>query len=213
MKRRFLPWIFHLGLWSVLAHSGLAGERLFDGKTFTGWDGDTNRIWRIIDGSFVGGQLREKIARNEFLATARSFTNFVLTLEFKLLGDSSKGFVNSGVQIRSQRVPNDSEMSGYQCDLGDPTWWGALYDESRRNRVLAQSDMKSLAPVLKRNDWNHYEIRAEGRRIRTAINGVPGVDYTEADVTLPQHGRIGLQIHSGGPAEVWFRNVVVEVLP
>ena len=184
---------------------------LFDGKTFSGWEGDTNKWWRIADESLVGGSLEEKVPYNDFLATTNQFTNFVLRTQFKLLG--REGFINSGIQIRSQRVPGSHEMAGYQCDIGDPTWWGSIYDESRRNRVLAQSDMEALNKVLKRGDWNEFVIRAEGRRIRTYINGVMGVDYTEPDPSLPQWGRIGFQVHGGGAAEVWFKDVSIEVLP
>src|SRR5437588_2494653 len=159
---------------------------LFDGKTFAGWDGDTKDTWRIQDGCIVGGSLTKKIPRNQFLATKRSYANFVLRLQFKLLGDSKKNFVNSGVQFRSQRVPDDSEMTGYQADLGDPSWWGCIYDESRRNKVMAQTDMAKLRDVLRRNDWNEYEIRAEGRRMRTSINGVRCVDYQEKDGKIPE---------------------------
>lgn len=185
---------------------------LFDGKTFTGWEGDTQQTWRTADGAIVGGSLNRKIPRNEFLASKDSYDDFVLRLKFKLLGDPAKGFVNSGVQIRSERLPNSHEMIGYQCDLGDPTWWGCVYDESRRNRVLAQSDLKAVNRVLKRGDWNDYEIRAEGRRIRTFINGTLAVDYTETDQSLAQKGKLGLQIHSGGPAEVWFKDISIEPL-
>jgi hypothetical protein len=186
---------------------------LFDGKTFNGWDGDTKHTWRIQDGCIVGGSLTEKIPRNEFLATTRGYANFDLRLKFKLLGDSKKNFVNSGVQFRSQRVPKDSEMTGYQADLGDPSWWGCLYDESRRNTVLAQSDMKAVNKVLRRGDWNDYRIRAEGRRIRIWLNGVPTVNYIELNKNIPQEGRVGLQIHGGGPAEVWFKDLRIEELP
>lgn len=190
-----------------------ASTPVFDGKSFTGWDGDTTNIWRIADGCLVGGSLTAKIKQNEFLATTRSYTNFIIKAKFKLLGDNKAGFINSGIQIRSQRRAGDSEMIGYQCDIGDPTWWGAIYDESRRNKLMAQSDMKALEPVLKRGDWNDYQIQAEGRRIRTWINGVLAVDYTEADEKIIQWGRIGLQIHSGGPAEAWFKDITIEELP
>jgi hypothetical protein len=186
---------------------------LADGRSFAGWEGDTAGTWRIVDGAFVGGSLTAKVPRNEFLATERNFTNFVLRLEFKLEGDSAKGMVNSGVQFHSQRIPGDSEMAGYQADLGDPSWWGSLYDESRRNKTLAPSDMAKLGPALRRNDWNVYEIRAENGRIRTWINGVLGVDFTEADPAIPQWGRIALQIHGGGPAQVSFRNITLVELP
>ena len=122
-----------------------------------------------------------------FLATTRDYTNFIFKTRFKIAG--TNGFVNSGVQIRSQRVPNNTEMAGYQCDLGDPAWWASIYDESRRNKLMAQSDMTAINKVLKRGDWNTYEIRAEGRRIRTYLNGVLGVDYTEQDTKIPQIGR------------------------
>lgn len=184
---------------------------LFDGRTFDGWDGDTQRTWRIEDGALVGGSLTEQVPHNEFLATTREYSNFVLRLQFKLLG--TEGFVNAGVQVRSQRVPNHHEMVGYQLDLGDPSWWGSLYDESRRNKVLAQSNMDTVNTVLRRGEWNDYEIHCEGPRVRASINGVQTIDYTEPDASLVQSGRIGLQVHGGGKAEVWYRRIEIQVLP
>jgi hypothetical protein len=104
-------------------------------------------------------------------------------------------------------------MVGYQADLGDPEWWGCLYDESRRNRVLAKADAAKVRAVLKRADWNEYEIRCEGRRIRLAINGLTTVDYTEPDEAIEPAGLIGLQIHGGPPSEAWYRDLRLEELP
>src|SRR5687767_84670 len=89
---------------------------LFDGKTLAGWEGDA-KFFRVEDGVIVGGSLNEKMARNVFLATTRSFENFELRLKIKIEG--SDGFINSGIQIRSVRVPNSTEMSGYQVDAGE----------------------------------------------------------------------------------------------
>jgi hypothetical protein len=188
-----------------------ASHAIFDGRTFSGWEGETNHIWRIENGAVIGGSLLITVERNYFLATQRDYTNFVLHLKFRLAG--TNGFINSGVQFRSQRVANSTEMSGYQADLGDPTWWGCIYDESRRNKVMAQSDMKAINPVLMRGDWNEYVIQAEGRRIRTDINGVLAADYLELDTALPQWGKIGLQIHGGGKAEASFKEIQIDELP
>jgi hypothetical protein len=185
---------------------------LFDGRTFAGWEGDTSGTkptWRIVDGAFVGGSLEAPVPRNEFLCTTRAYTNFILRLEFRIRGEGA----NAGIQIRSRRVPNHHEMVGYQADLGDPEWWGCLYDESRRNRVLAKADGAKVRAVLKRGDWNEYVIRCEGRRVRLAINGLETVDYTEPDTALEQSGLIGLQIHGGPPSEAWYRNLRLEELP
>jgi hypothetical protein len=181
---------------------------IFDGRTLAGWEGNTN-VFRVVDGAIVGGNRDKRLPHHEFLCTTRSYTNFVLRLQFKLHGDRP----NSGIQIRSQRKPDHYEVIGYQADLGDPGWWGSLYDESRRNRLLAQSDMEELNKVLKRDDWNEYVIRCEAKRIQLWINGRQTVDYTEPDDSIPQHGIIGLQVHSGSPCEAWFKDITIEELP
>src|SRR5882672_1187600 len=117
---------------------------LFDGSTLAGWEGNS-KIWRVEDGCLTGGSYTETVKENEFLATTRDCTNFIVRLKIKLTG--TNGFINSGFQIRSQRVPNNSEMAGYQCDFGEPNWYGAVYDESRRNKLMAPSDMKALRPA------------------------------------------------------------------
>jgi putative membrane-bound dehydrogenase-like protein len=189
---------------------GSSAKSLFDGATLAGWEGNP-KLWRVLDGALTGGSLAETVAHNDFLATTRDFTNFVIRFQIKLTG--SNGFINSGFQIRSQRVPNNTEMAGYQCDYGEPNWYGAIYDESRRNRVMSASDMNALRPVLKLNDWNDYVIRADGPRVTTWLNGVLGTDYTEADPEIPDWGKLGIQVHGGGKALVQVRRVMLEELP
>ena len=182
---------------------------MFDGKTFEGWEGDTTKTFRLEQGAVVGGTLAAKIPRNEFLCTQRSYKNFVLRLKFKVLGEGA----NAGVQIRSKRIPNHHEVIGYQADLGDPEWWGCLYDESRRKEVLAKSSMRELQRVLKRNDWNDYLIRCEGKHVQLWINGKQTVDYTEPDDSIEQSGIICLQIHGGPPSEASYKDISIEELP
>jgi len=183
---------------------------LSDGRTFTGWTGDTNKTWRVVEGAFVGGSLQAPVPRNEFLRTTRSYTNFVLRLKFKLLGGPR---ANGGVQFRTARIPNSHEVSGYQADLGDPALWGCLYDESRRNQVLAKADSAAVNRVLKRGGWNEYTIRCAGRRIQLWLNGVQTVDYTETQPNIPDHGIIALQIHGGPPSAAWYKDMTIEELP
>jgi hypothetical protein len=180
---------------------------LFDGKTFKGWEGDTNKTFRIQDGAIVGGTMNAKIPRNEFLCTTRNYTNFVLRLKFKLLGGPQS---NAGVQFRTKRIPNNHEVSGYQADMGDPAWWGCIYDESRRNKVLAKSNIDEVNKVLKRDDWNEYMIRCEGKHIVLAINGLQTVDYTENDPTAEDYGVIAVQIHAGPASEAWYKDISIQ---
>jgi hypothetical protein len=179
---------------------------LFDGRSLAGWEGNLS-LFRVHEGAIVGGTLAERIARNEFLCTQKEYGDFELRLKFKLSGEKP----NAGVQIRSRRIPNHHEVIGYQADLGDG-YWGALYDESRRRKVLAAPDKEKLEQVLKRGDWNEYVIRCQGRRIQLWINGQPTVDYTEPDETIEQRGIIGLQIHAGAPSEAWYKDITIREL-
>jgi hypothetical protein len=177
---------------------------IFDGRTFEGWEGDL-KIFRIEEGAIVGGSLKEKIARNEFLCTRRSYGDFELRLKVKLLGGDA---ANGGVQFRTKRIPNDHEVSGYQADMGTG-WWGALYDESRRKKVLTGPDQAKMKGVVKNGEWNDYVIRAEGKHIQLSINGVQTVDYIEEDRSVETTGVVCLQIHGGPPGEAWYKDITI----
>jgi hypothetical protein len=177
---------------------------IFDGKTFEGWEGNL-KAFRIEDGAVVGGSLKERVPRNEFLCTKKEYGDFELKLKFKLLGKGA----NAGIQIRTKRIPNHHEVVGYQADMGGK-YWGCLYDESRRRKILAKPDLKKLMEVLKKDDWNEYVIRCTGKRVQLWINGFQTVDYTEPDEKIEQRGIIGLQIHGGGPSEAWYRDISIK---
>lgn len=181
--------------------------QIFDGSSFEGWEGDLD-VFRIEDGAIVGGTLDKKVAHNDFLTTTREYSDFELRLKFMLKGEKT----NAGVQIRSRRIDDPPhEMIGYQADLGQE-YWGCLYDESRRRKILTGPDKEELDKVLKRDDWNDYRIRCEGKRIQLWINGFQTVDYTEEDDAIEQTGLIGLQIHGGPPGEAWYKDIEIEEL-
>ena len=183
---------------------------LFDGKTLDGWEGDTAKTWRIEDGCIVGGSLDTTVPRNEFLCTTKTYGDFELKAKFKLIGDKAKA--NAGIQFRTRRIPNHHEVSGYQADVGQD-YWGALYDESRRNKVLAKPDKAVIEKLVKHEEWNEYTIRCEGNRIRLWLNGALTVDYTEMDEKIERTGIIGLQIHGGAKAKVAYKDIRIEELP
>lgn len=180
---------------------------IFDGKTFAGWEGNL-AIFRIENGAIVGGSLKNKIDRNEFLCTTKSYGNFELRLKVKLLGGDR---ANAGIQFRTRRIPNHHEVSGYQADMGTG-WWGALYDESRRNKVLEGPDQVKMKGVVRDGDWNDYAIRAEGKHIQLWINAVQTVDYVEKDLKIETVGVICPQIHAGPPSEAWYKDITIAEL-
>ncbi len=183
---------------------------LFDGETLAGWEG--HAYWfRIEDDSIVAGRLEEKIPHNQFLCTTEVYDDFELRLEVKLQGEGN----NAGVQFRSKRVPNSTEVSGFQMDIGrawDRSVWGAIYDESRRKKMLAEPTPEVNEKIVTEG-WTKMRLLCQGPRIQIFVNDVQTVDYTEADDSIPRVGVIGLQIHSGPPTEAWYRNIRILSLP
>ena len=189
---------------NVHAQATQKATSLFDGKTFTGWEGDSINTWRIINKSLMGGSLAQTVPHNEFIATTESFGDFELTLEFKLTGT---GFVNAGVQFHSERSKNPAyEMIGYQADLG-AGYWASLYDESRRDLTIVQPDSALIKKILKPATWNRFKIKSVGRRIRIYLNDVQTVDYNEPDEKIIHTGKIALQVHGGGKALAAYKNI------
>ncbi len=214
-QRRFSPIMRTLLVLLALTTAALAQPvSLFDGKTLDGWDYDP-KVWRVEDGMITGGSTTEKCKENVFICTKKSFQNFDLKLKIKCSGDPTTGLINSGIQIRSLRVPGTAHMCGYQVDCG-AGWFGKIYDEFRRNKVVWAPPPEQQAALDKAIDvfgWNEYHIRAEGPRIQTWINGVLCMDYTEQDPNIALDGFIGPQVHAGGIALVQMKDVMIEELP
>ncbi len=224
-----------IALTTTLSHAQNTPEGfapLFNGKDFAGWEGNLE-FFRIEDGAVIAGRLSDAIPRNEFLCTEEEYGDFELRLQVK----ASQENVNGGVQIRSQRVPNHHEVSGYQVDTGTiasnilqrmideegaakanvgdegmANIWGSLYDESRRNRFLAVADQDGLKGKITPTEWNDFVVRCEGKRIQIWVNGFQTVDFTETDDDIAEEGIIGLQIHGGPAVEIAYRNIAIKKL-
>ena len=181
---------------------------LFDGKSFSGWEGN-KEFFRIEDGSIVAGRLNEKIPNNEFLCTTDEYADFELRLKFKVVGSPN---ANAGVQFRTKRIPNHHEVIGFQADIGQ-NYWGALYDESRRRKILAGPAAEDIPQIANFKGWNNYRIRARGNHIQLFLNDHMTVDYMEGDPKIAKSGIIALQVHGGPACEIWYKDIEITRYP
>lgn len=182
---------------------------LFDGKTLNGWrvsHPDHAYLWKAGNGIIAGGDGKGKIPANSFLVTEKKYRDFEFRCLFKLTGDPSTGMINSGIQYRSELKNND--MTGYQADIGDG-YWGDIYDEHRRGKLVS-GNLSALKEVLNPAGWNSYIVRCTGNRHELYINGVKTADYEEKDPAIPGEGVLGIQIHSGGNAQIFLKNIEIE---
>lgn len=176
-------------------------NRFFNGQNLEGWRStrdEDQSLWSVENGEIIGRS--PGLKHNAFLVSELALDDFRFACDVKLVDNSG----NSGIQFRSQPLA-DGEMRGYQADIGQG-WWGKLYEESARG-LLVNNDAENL---IQPGEWNRYEIVAVGGRIRTFLNGQPAVDLD--DPLGARSGVIAVQLHSGGPTEVRFRNLELALL-
>ncbi|WP_460965694.1 3-keto-disaccharide hydrolase [Spirosoma litoris] len=213
---RFLILLFILAIYSghgqpLLAQSTVKAQSLFDGKTLTGWktvDPAHASLWFVKDSVIRSGDGVKKIPENTYLHTIKEYGDFEFRCLFRLSGDPKTGMINSGIQYRS--ILEGGKIVGYQADIGNG-YWGDLYDEHRREKLVS-GDLSILKRILKEDGWNSYIIRCKGNHHELYINGVKTCDYIEQDSKIPSKGVIAVQIHSGGVAQVEFRDLTISEL-
>lgn len=171
----------------------------YSGKDLAGWDGN-EELWRVENGEIVGSS-KTGLKRNEFLKSQMVFSDFRFVCKVKLTPNKE----NSGIQFRSEPLP-DGEVRGCQADIG-AGWWGKLYEEQGRGLLWD----KSGEAFVNRDGWNTYEVLAVGSKMRTAINGHLCVDVDDAKAA--RQGIIAFQLHAGGPLEVRYKDLDIEVNP
>jgi putative heme-binding domain-containing protein len=170
----------------------------FNGKDLNNWDGD-KELWKVENGEIVG-KTATGLKKNNFLVSQMAVEDFKLSVKVKLTPAKE----NSGIQFRS--VPLEGgEMRGPQADIGQG-WWGKLYEEEGRGLLAKEGGEK----FVKAEEWNDYVVEAKGPTMKIWINGNLATDYT--DEKLARRGVVGLQLHSGGPMEIHFKDVKLEVL-
>ncbi|MFB9315720.1 family 16 glycoside hydrolase [Nocardioides plantarum] len=133
---------------------------------------------------------------------------YSLKLDWKKPGDDNSGiFVGFPEPGNSTQIPIDQghEIQIDSTDVDSKTT-GAIYNFQSADLVARDAALKPDG------EWNAYEIKVEGQRIRVYLNGALVNDFTDTDpnrMNLPSY--IGLQTHGNGD-DVFFRNVRIKNL-
>ncbi|HOX36344.1 MAG TPA: DUF1080 domain-containing protein [Candidatus Brocadiia bacterium] len=211
----------------LLSGAAFAKEKdftpIFNGKDLTGWDGKPG-WWKVEDGALTSESTTDKPCKecNYLIWRGGQPSDFELTAEFRLSG---KG--NSGIQLRSQALP-EWDTSGYQADMsGDGALVGFVYEHKRgliagrgervtisadgKREVQKLGDADELLKVYKKEDWNTYRIICKGPDITLYINGMLMCQFTDLDAKqAAAKGVIALQMHPGPPMKIQFRNILLK---
>lgn len=184
---------------------------LFDGTTLDGWRQAGPGSFTLSD----DGTLTSSGGMGLLWYAGRSFGAYSLKLDWRTTagGPGDPGDDNSGVFVGFP--PSDDPWSavdhGYEIqidttDVPEKTT-GAVY--GFRSADLDERD-RALNPP---GEWNTYEIRVEGERLRVWLNGVKINDFTNTDPARSlRDGHLGLQNH-GADDQVSFRHLRIKELP
>ena len=143
---------------------------------------------------------------------------------------------NSGIQYRSEELPSVGKwvLKGYQADIDfGGLYTGNVHDErgrgpgeghavlSRRGQVTRIvdgpkykvvgniGDPTLLRGVMNVNGWNRYHIIARGPVLMQFINDqLMAVAIDEDAKNFDAEGVIGLQMHTGPPFKLQYRNLM-----
>ena len=173
---------------------------IFNGKDLSGWEPMANEKWVVEDGAIVGECVTDKYG---YLATDKTYEDFVLRLKFQCEGG------NSGVFFHASFDENEELTVGVQSEIAKPSdshLDGQLYS----GRWLTDIK-KATYGLVKDGQWNDMQIMSKGNRVVTHVNGYLVSDYTEPNPRYIR-GVIALQLHSGGQTEVKFKDIYIKQL-
>lgn len=190
---------------------------LFNGKDLTGWTVKGGLMPFVVKDGVIVGTCDPKVKLNSFLSTEKSYSDFLLTLEFKWDVPS-----NSGVMFRAATQPlkggdrpeikerSQQQVFGYQCEI-DPSpraWTGGIYGEAMGGWKYPLSKepehAAARAAVKDPKTWNRMTLQVKGDHMMSWINGVPCSDLIGNERT---EGFIGLQVHQGKNGQIEFRDI------
>jgi hypothetical protein len=208
-------------------------KSLFNGKDLTGWEGNPD-LWSVKDGAITGITKSDPpLTHNTFLVYKEgNVDDFELRLSYRIVNG------NSGIQYRSKVTEQGKFgpiVSGYQADFeAGKVYSGILYEERARG-ILAQRGQKTvikdadgkhkvevtgslgkseeIQAKIKNEDWNDYVVIAKGNHLQHFINGMQTVDVTDEQTSkAAKSGIFALQIHTGAPMTVQFKNIRIKSL-
>lgn len=160
---------------------------LFDGKSLKGWEPHGNGDWKVEAGSLVC-----QGTTPSWLGTAATYSDYVLKLEFR-----GTAKVNSGIFLRSQKE-GQPHVTGYELQIWD--YQPAGFHTGSLVGTAKASEVKILP-----DQWNAYDVRAEGDHFVINLNGKLLLDTRDSKHAA---GVIGLQCQKDNRIE--FRNMKLQ---
>ncbi len=111
-------------------------------------------------------------------------------------------------------VAGEKIRIGATTKVPDPKKQDAMKNQTAVEKLPGATPTADIAAAYKLGEWNDMVITANGSQIRHTVNGVVTADVTETDSILgAAAGVIALQLHTGPPMTIQFKNIQLKKLP
>lgn len=212
---------------SMNSSNSTGWQKLFDGKTTSGWHtyGKTTvgTNWKVDNGALFFDAKNKTAGQGGDLVTNEEFTNYHLKLEWKISKNGNSGII---FNVKEDPKYNATYTTGPEMQVLDNDGHadgkitkhraGDLYD-------LVKSRIENVKPV---GEWNTSEIILNNGNLELIQNGesvvktimwddnwkrlVAGSKFkTWPAFAMYKTGKIALQDHGD---EVWYRNISIKRL-
>ena len=175
---------------------------IFNGRDLTGWVQVLDSKWIVENGVLLARQDPKGRREGEsWLFTEKDYTDFILTLKFRLTPGGNSGVFLRDPLSRAERLA--------AADGGPKPWEAGL-----ETQLCAEDEEWSTGGIVfikkapkgleRPGEWNELKAKVQGDHVETWVNGKPAAEGTQ---TKTRRGAVGFQRH--GTAK--FADKLIEI--
>ncbi|EAR00984.1 DUF1080 domain-containing protein [Maribacter sp. HTCC2170] len=205
---------------------------LFNGKSLDGWHSygkdEINDGWYADNGELIFDFQRDKSGENSNLVTDKQYTNYELSIEWKIYPHGNSGIFWGVIESEEFEQPY---MTGPEIQILDDGWEAYIEERGDINRAGSLYGLIPPSSIVSNpaEEWNHYLIHIDHKENEgfVVFNGTEVVRFPVhgpewkamiaksgfakwSSFGTAKTGHISLQEWGG---KVAFRNIKIKELP
>ena len=177
----------------------LAAQKIFDGKTLSGWSPIGGGKWTVEKEGVLKGMCA-KADDQGILLWEKPVKDFTAKLKFRI----TKGG-NSGFYFRCERLTAQPLLKGMQAEIDAIEDVAGIWETAGRGWVYKPTAEVHAKTNFKQEEWSSMDVSAIGTHYIVKLNG-----KTVTDIDDPMgriEGAVGLQLHGGMDMTVEFKEM------
>jgi len=156
---------------------------------------------------YLRGMHKKSERRDGLVVSDKNYSDFIVRVTYQIFGG------NSALYFRAEEVNTPWLLKGFQNEIAggarDSALWHTAGDKTKGRGWVAKDD-EFITKVRNPKGWNTTCTAVYGDRIVEILNGQRTIDIV--DPLCEKSGKVGLQLHGGINAEMWFKDFEILVI-